>query len=152
MHFADTAKTIITLCNKDLKMFGLETNFESTRPIPHHVETKYINLSSRPRPRPRPQKIGLETYITATYTGTSSRRLCVRVKEHLSNSQSNKRAVREYIQICKSCSENKSLLNSFSIIGKCNSAYKAKIQEALIIKNGTLSLTNSYTPAEPHSC
>ena len=63
VHFADTAKTMITLCTKDLKMFGLETNFESTRPIPHHVETKIISLSSRPRPRP--QKIGLETYITA---------------------------------------------------------------------------------------
>ena len=50
-------------------MIGLETNFESTRPIPHHVETKTISLSSRPRQRP--QKIGLETetgletYITA---------------------------------------------------------------------------------------
>ena len=69
VHFADTAKTMITLCMKDLKMFGLETNFESTRPIPHNVETKTktISLSSRPRPRPRPQKIGLETYITGTY-------------------------------------------------------------------------------------
>ena len=64
VHFADTAKTIITLCIKDLKMFGLETNFESTRPIPHHVETmtKTERLSSRPRSRP--QKIGLEIYIT----------------------------------------------------------------------------------------
>ena len=59
VHFADTTKTIITLRIKDLKMFGLETNFESTRPIPHHVETKTERLSSRPRSRP--QKIGLET-------------------------------------------------------------------------------------------
>ena len=44
-HFADTAKTMISLCMKDQKMFGLETNFESTRPIPHHVETKTISLS-----------------------------------------------------------------------------------------------------------
>ena len=69
LHFVDTAKTIITLCIKDLKMFSLETNFESTRPRPHHVETKTISLSSRPRP----QKIGLETesllktYITVLY-------------------------------------------------------------------------------------
>ena len=66
VHFADSAKTMITLRMKDLKMFGFETNFESMRPIPHHVETKTIILSSRPRP----QKIGLETrletYITAT--------------------------------------------------------------------------------------
>ena len=71
MHFVDTAKTIITLCITDLKMLGLETNFETTRPIPHHIETKTISLSSRPRPRPIPQKIGLETetgletYVTA---------------------------------------------------------------------------------------
>ena len=70
VHFADTAKTMITLCMKDLKMFGLETNFERTRPIPHNVETKTISLSSRLRP----QKIGfetdtdtgLETYITGS--------------------------------------------------------------------------------------
>ena len=69
MHFADTANTIITLCIRDLKMFGLETNFESTRPMPHHIETKIISPSSRPRPRPK--KIGLETktetYITDCY-------------------------------------------------------------------------------------
>ena len=70
MHFADTAKTIITLCIKDLKMFGRETNFESTIPIPHHVETrtKTTSLSSRPRPL----KIGLETYNTGIKTSTSA--------------------------------------------------------------------------------
>ena len=65
VHFVDMSKTIITLCINDPKMFGLETDFESTRPIPHHVETKNIRLSSRPRPRP--QKIGLETYIPGSY-------------------------------------------------------------------------------------
>ena len=48
-------------------MVGLETNFESTTPIPRHVETKTISLRSRPRPRP--QKIGLETYIIAFEKG-----------------------------------------------------------------------------------
>ena len=67
-HFVDTAKTI-TLCIKNQQMFGLETNFESTRPLPHHVETKTISLSSGPRPKPRPQKIGLDTYITAAEYG-----------------------------------------------------------------------------------
>ena len=65
VHFADTAKTMITLCMKDLKMFGLETNFESTRPIPYHVETKIISLISRPRP----QKIGFETGLK-TYSAS----------------------------------------------------------------------------------
>ena len=74
MHFADTAKAIIKLCNKDLKMFGLETNFESTRPIPRHVETKTktISLSSRPRPRPRSQKIGLETGLETYITDSNA--------------------------------------------------------------------------------
>ena len=59
MYCVDTANTTITLYIKNLKMFGLETNFESTRPISQHVETKTIRLSSRPRPqksvsRPRP--------------------------------------------------------------------------------------------------
>ena len=73
MHFPDTAKTMITLCNKDLKMFGLETNFESTRPIPHYVETKTKIISLSSIPRPRLEKIGLETetgletYITGPY-------------------------------------------------------------------------------------
>ena len=49
MRFADTAKRVglMTLCNKNLKMFGLETNFKSTRPIPHHVETKTTKNRSR---------------------------------------------------------------------------------------------------------
>ena len=64
MRFADTAKTIITLRNKSLKIFGLETNFESARPIPHHVETKTISLSSRPRSQKIGLETGLETYIT----------------------------------------------------------------------------------------
>ena len=70
MRFADPAETIITLSNKHLNLFGRETYFESTRPIPHHVETVTISLSSRPRPssRPKPQKIGHETYITGIIT------------------------------------------------------------------------------------
>ena len=73
VHFADTAETMITLCMKDLKMFSLATNFESTRPIPHHVETDTApcrdqdykpKFETETKHEPRPQKIGLETYIT----------------------------------------------------------------------------------------
>ena len=63
VHFADTAKTMISLCMKDLKMFGLETNFESTRPIPYHVETKTISLSSRPRPVSRRKPVSRPTSL-----------------------------------------------------------------------------------------
>ena len=35
--FVHTAKAIIALCIKDLKKFGLETKFESTRPIPQKI-------------------------------------------------------------------------------------------------------------------
>ena len=39
------------------------------------------------------------------------------------------------IQNCSSCSqEQKQDLNSFTVIRKCNTAYEAKIQEALLIK------------------
>ena len=62
MHFAGTAKTIIPLCNKDLKMFGLETNFESTRPISHHIETKAKII----RPVSRPTSL----IVTALTAGT----------------------------------------------------------------------------------
>ena len=68
MHFLDIAKTIVTLCIKDKKMLGLETNVERTRPIPHQLETKTMSLGSRPRSKPRPQEIGFETYITVKYT------------------------------------------------------------------------------------
>ena len=66
MHSVDTAKTIITLCIKDQKMPGLATNFERTRPIPHHLDTKTTSLSSRPRSRPQESGLetGIETYIT----------------------------------------------------------------------------------------
>ena len=48
---------------------------------------------------------------------------------------SNKSAVKEHIQNCSSCSqEQKQDLNSFTVIRKCNTAYEAQIQEALLIK------------------
>ena len=73
--------------------------------------------------------------VSTTYTGTSSRHMSVRIKEHLSDSASNKSAVKEHIQNCSSCSqEQKQDLNSFTVIRKCNTAYEAKIQEALLIK------------------
>ena len=61
VHCVDTAKTTITLYIINLKMVGLETNFENTRPISHHVETRSKTISLSSRPRPRPQKLGLET-------------------------------------------------------------------------------------------
>ena len=73
--------------------------------------------------------------VSTTYIGTSSRHLSVTIKEHLSDSASNKSAVKKHIQNCNSCSqEQKQDLNSFTVIRKCNTAYEAKIQEVLLIK------------------
>ena len=79
--------------------------------------------------------ISVSTLRQLKKLGTSSRHLSVRIKEHLSDSASNKSAVKEHIQNCSSCfQEQKEDLNSFTAIRKCNTAYEAKIQEALLIK------------------
>ena len=73
--------------------------------------------------------------VSTTYICTSSRQLSVRIKEHLSDSASNKSAVKELIQNCSSCSqEQKQDLNSFTVIRKCNTAYEAKIQNPKLNK------------------
>ena len=73
--------------------------------------------------------------MSTTYIAASSRHLSVRIKEHLSDSASNKSAVKEHMQNCNSSSqEQKQDLNSFTVIRKCNTAYEVKIQEALLIK------------------
>ena len=49
--------------------------------------------------------------------------------------------VKEHIQNCSSCSQEQKLdLNSFAVIRKCNTAYEAKIQEALLIEKQNLKL------------
>ena len=48
-------------------------------------------------------------------------------------------SIKEHIQNCCSCSQEQDL-NSFTVIRKCNTAYEAKIQEALLIKKQNLEL------------
>ena len=71
--------------------------------------------------------------MSITYIDTSSRHLSVRIKKHLSDSASNKSAVKEHIQNCSSCSQEQDL-NLFAVIRKCNTANEAKIQKALLLK------------------
>ena len=45
-------------------MFGLETSFESTKPVPHNAEARpYAQDRDQ-----RPQNFGLETYIAVACT------------------------------------------------------------------------------------
>ena len=72
---------------------------------------------------------------STSYIGASSQRSSVKIKEHLSNSASNKSVVKEHIQNSSSCSqEQRQDLNLFTLIRKCNTAHEIKIQKALLIK------------------
>ena len=94
--------------------------------------------------------------VNVTYIGSSSRHLIVRAKEHLNENLSNKSSIRSHIKNCKSCSGNKSKLNSFKVIRNCNTPYETRIQEAMMIKkqnpnlnkqlyaNGSSFLLNIY--------
>ena len=74
--------------------------------------------------------------VNLTYIGTSSRYLCVRIKEHLDEAKSNISAIKNHIMQCHACSsrQNSELILAFSIIRKCKTAFEAKIHEALMIK------------------
>ena len=74
--------------------------------------------------------------VNVTYVGNSARHLITRAKEHISDCKSNKSAIKNHILNCNSClDENpKFQVDQFSTMRKCNSAYEAKIHEALLIK------------------
>ena len=70
------------------------------------------------------------------YVGYSARHLITRAKEHINDCKSSKSAIKNHILNCNSCLDKnpKFQLYRFSIMHKCNSAYEAKIHEALLIK------------------
>ena len=74
--------------------------------------------------------------VNITYIGYSAQHLITRAKEHISDCKSNKRAIKNHISNCNSCLEKnrKFQLDRISVTRKCNSAYEAKIHEALLIK------------------
>ena len=72
--------------------------------------------------------------VNTTYIGTSSRHLSIRIKEHLNLSTHNKSAIKYHIQECEDCWNHQPKQELFKIIKKANSAYEARIQEAIIIK------------------
>ena len=49
-------------------------------------------------------------------------------------------SLKNHIMSCDVCADTKYNLNSFKIIKKCNSNFKTKIHEALLIKNYNLGL------------
>ena len=69
-----------------------------------------------------------------TYIDAPSRHLVTRAREHLNLNNNKKRAIKGYLQQCKSCSKNEiELFSSFAVLKKCSSEYNAKIHEALLI-------------------
>ena len=74
--------------------------------------------------------------VTYVPVGYSARHWITRAKEHISDCKSNKTVIKNHILNCNSClNENsKFKLDRFSIMRKSNSAYEAKIHEALLIK------------------
>ena len=102
----------------------------ATTKVGHYFQLKSQTPSSL---RSDVYKFTCSRDVSTTYIGTSSRHLSVRFKEHLSKSASNKSAIKELIRNCSSCSQEQDL-NSITVIRKCNTAYEAQIQEALLIK------------------
>ena len=74
--------------------------------------------------------------MSVTYVGYSARLLITRAKEHISDCKSNKSVIKNHILNCNNCLDEdpKFQVDQFSIMRKCNSAYEAKIHEALLIK------------------
>ena len=66
------------------------------------------------------------------YNGMTTRRLGLRVEEHLHSKKDS--AVQKYIIVCQSCKNNKHLSDNFLILKTRNTQYSTKIQEALLIK------------------
>ena len=63
-----------------------------------------------------------------------SRYLITRVREHLILAKSRKSAIKDHILSCSTCSNLQFSINSFTMLSKCNSDYKAKFYEASLIK------------------
>ena len=83
-----------------------------------------------------------------TYIGMSSRHLITRVKEHLYLADSRKSAIKDHILLCPICPNLQHNINSFTILKKCNSDYKGKIHEALLIKHLSPSLNKQCYESE----
>ena len=80
-----------------------------------------------------------------SYIGVTSRPLCTRIDEHLnSSSKSNTEisAISKHLHTCQKCfADTRShQLDYFNILRNCNTAYTAKIQEALQIKRNNPKL------------
>ena len=67
-----------------------------------------------------------------TYIGMTTRHLTTRLEEHL-NLKSDS-AIGNHIKSCNICNNKKINIINFTILKQCNTAYKTKIQEALLIK------------------
>ena len=72
--------------------------------------------------------------VNVTYIGTSARHLNIKASEHLNISKSGKSAIKEHIRKCSSCKTKPNNMKQYKIIRKCQTSYKAKIHEALVIK------------------
>ena len=64
----------------------------------------------------------------------SARHLSIRAGEHLNISKSCKSATKKYIRKCSTCKTQPNNTKQFEIISKCQTSYKAKIYEAVVIK------------------
>ena len=72
--------------------------------------------------------------VNVTYVGTFARHLSIRAGEHLNVSRSSKSAIKKHIKKCSLCKTQSNNMKQFKIIRKCQTSYKAKIHEALVIK------------------
>jgi len=72
-----------------------------------------------------------------------TRHLGIKIQEHLHSKNSNS-AIRDHIELYRSCQEKQLDINNFEVIRKFKSEYKTKIQEALLLKNTILNSINSY--------
>ena len=66
--------------------------------------------------------------------GYTTRHLITRAHEHLNLNSIAKTAVKNHLYSCSHYSRNDLSVNDFKVIKRCNTGFKAKIQEALLVK------------------
>ena len=110
---------------------GQYFQLKSQMPLPLRANVEYKFTCSRD--------------VSLTYTGTSSRHLCVKIKKHLDEAKSNKSAIKVHIMQCQTCSsrQNSELVSAFSFIRKCKT-FEAKIHKASMIKRQNPKLNKQY--------
>jgi len=90
--------------------------------------------------------------MSLTYYGMSTWHLITRAREHLNFKSMQRSAIKDHIISCNTYSNVKYGMESFTIIRKCQSEYRTKIHDSLLIKNMYPNSIVNFMPVEHLFC